>query len=324
MLKSRIMHKFISFLRQWTLPVSMTAGALTYFLLRALPLSQEAHDALLSLSSLVMQALIFAMLALTFLKVDLRDLRFRSWQLWGLLLQCSLWVLTILLMLCVDADSQWLTHLLAAFALCMITPTATAAAVVTFKLGGNPGTLTFYTVMINLAASFFISLLVPLLWSGQSFAASFWMILCRVFPLLFGPFLLAQLIRHTSPRLQRLLTSVPDMAFYLWTVALALAICVTVRNIVLSGATWMTLSVMALGSLLSCILQFGVGRLLGRKWGDVIAASQALGQKNTAFAIWVGATFMDPVTSVAGGFYAIWHNVWNSVQLRRRIKSSKN
>ena len=321
MLKSRIMHKFISFLRQWTLPVSMTAGALTYFLLRALPFSQEAHDALLSLSSLVMPALIFAMLALTFLKVDLRDLRFRSWQLWGLLLQCSLWVLTILLMLCVDADSQWLTHLLAAFALCMITPTATAAAVVTFKLGGNPGTLTFYTVMINLAASFFISLLVPLLWSGQSFAASFWMILCRVFPLLFGPFLLAQLIRHTSPRLQRLLTSVPDMAFYLWTVALALAICVTVRNIVLSGATWMTLSVMALGSLLSCILQFGVGRLLGRRWGDVIAASQALGQKTTAFAIWVGATFMDPVTSVAGGFYAIWHNVWNSVQLRRRIKS---
>ena len=62
MLKSRIMHKFISFLRQWTLPVSMTAGALTYFLLRALPLSQEVHDALLSLSSLVMPALIFAML----------------------------------------------------------------------------------------------------------------------------------------------------------------------------------------------------------------------------------------------------------------------
>ena len=147
------------------------------------------------------------------------------------------------------------------------------------------------------------------------------MILCRVFPLLFGPFLLAQFIRRTSPRLQRVLTSVPDMAFYLWTVALALAICVTVRNIVLSGATWTTLLVMATGSLLSCILQFGVGRLLGRRWSDVIAASQALGQKNTAFAIWVGATFMDPVTSVAGGFYAIWHNVWNSVQLRRRIKS---
>ena len=163
MLKSRIMHKFISFLRQWTLPVSMTTGALTYFLLRALPLSQEAHDALLSLSSLVMPALIFAMLALTFLKVDLRDLRFRSWQLWGLLLQCSLWVLTMLLMRWLGADNLWLTHLLAAFALCMITPTATAAAVVTFKLGGNPGTLTLYTVMINLAASFFISLLVPLL-----------------------------------------------------------------------------------------------------------------------------------------------------------------
>lgn len=323
MLKVTIMQKILLFLRQWTLPVSMTAGALAYFLLRALPLSQEAHDALLSLSSVVMPALIFAMLALTFLKVDLRDLRFRSWQLWGLLLQCALWIASVLLLYLFRGMPLGLHLLLAAFALCVITPTATAAAVVTFKLGGNPGTLTLYTVLINFCASFFISLLVPLLWSSQSFALSFWAILCRVFPLLFVPFLLAQMIRRLSPRLQRVLTSVPDLAFYLWTVTLAIAICITVRNIALSGAAWLTLSMMALGSLLSCILQFGVGRLLGRKWGDVIAASQALGQKNTAFAIWVGATFMDPVTSVAGGFYAIWHNVWNSVQLRRRIESSK-
>lgn len=318
MLKVKIMQKMLLFLRQWTLPVSMSAGALTYFLLRALPLTTDVHDALLSLSSLLMPSLIFAMLALTFLKVDVRDLRFRSWQLWGLLLQCSLWVATIWLMMWLAGTSVPLHQCLAAFALCMITPTATAAAVVTFKLGGNPGTLTLYTVLINLAASFFISLLVPLLWASQSFAASFWMILCRVFPLLFGPFLLAQLIRRFFPRLQRFLTSVPDMAFYLWTVALALAICMTVRNIVLSGATWTTLLVMAAGSLAACVLQFAAGRLLGRRSGDVIAASQALGQKNTAFAIWVGATFMDPVTSVAGGFYAIWHNVWNSVQLRRK------
>lgn len=318
MLKVSIMQKILLFLRQWTLPVSMSVGALTYFLLRALPLTSAAHDALLSLSSVVMPSLIFAMLALTFLKVDVRQLRFRPWQLWGLLLQCVLWVGSVLLMLWLAGASLPLHQFLAAFALCMITPTATAAAVVTFKLGGNPGTLTLYTVLINLAASFFISLLVPLLWSSQSFVASFWMILCRVFPLLFGPFLVAQFVRRFLPRLQRFLTSFPDMAFYLWTVALALAICMTVRNIVLSGATWTTLSVMALGSLLSCILQFGVGRLLGRRWDDVIAASQALGQKNTAFAIWVGATFMDPVTSVAGGFYAIWHNVWNSVQLRRK------
>ena len=51
-----------------------------------------------------------------------------------------------------------------------------------------------------------------------------------------------------------------------------------------------------------------------------LTAGQALGQKNTVFAIWMGYTFMDPVTSVAGGFYSIWHNCFNTWQLYRRRK----
>ncbi|MCR5570780.1 MAG: transporter, partial [Bacteroidales bacterium] len=56
-------------------------------------------------------------------------------------------------------------------------------------------------------------------------------------------------------------------------------------------------------------------------YGCRISAGQALGQKNTVFEIWMGYTFMDPVTSVAGGFYSIWHNCFNTWQLYRRRKS---
>jgi len=62
--------------------------------------------------------------------------------------------------------------------------------------------------------------------------------------------------------------------------------------------------------------------LFGRKFDDEISGGQALGQKNTVFAIWVGYTFFTPITSIAGGFYSIWHNVFNSWQLYRKNKEN--
>ncbi|MDE5889613.1 MAG: transporter, partial [Bacteroidales bacterium] len=71
-------------------------------------------------------------------------------------------------------------------------------------------------------------------------------------------------------------------------------------------------------SLACCALQFWAGKKIGSRYGAKITAGQSLGQKNTVFAIWMGYTFMTPVTSVAGGFYSIWHNVYNSWQLYRK------
>ena len=48
---------------------------------------------------------------------------------------------------------------------------------------------------------------------------------------------------------------------------------------------------------------------------DEITAGQALGQKNSGFLIWLGYSYMTPVTSVAGGLYSIWQNIINSLEL---------
>ena len=77
-------------------------------------------------------------------------------------------------------------------------------------------------------------------------------------------------------------------------------------------------------SLLSCLLQFLIGRLVGVSYGEPISAAQALGQKNTVFAIWLAYTFLSPVTALAGGFYSVWHNVVNSWQLRRAMKAENS
>ena len=43
-----------------------------------------------------------------------------------------------------------------------------------------------------------------------------------------------------------------------------------------------------------------------------------MGQKNTGFMIWLGYNYRTPVTSVAGGLYAIWQNLFNSWELYRK------
>ena len=62
---------------------------------------------------------------------------------------------------------------------------------------------------------------------------------------------------------------------------------------------------------------FAIGRRIAGHYGEMVTGGQALGQKNTVFAIWLAYTFFTPVTAIAGGFYSLWHNVVNTWQLYR-------
>ncbi len=87
---------------------------------------------------------------------------------------------------------------------------------------------------------------------------------------------------------------------------------------------------MALVSLICCVFQFAAGHWAGSLYGHRpghhakrTTAGQALGQKNTVFAIWMGYTFMTPETAIVGGFYSIWHNLYNSWQLSKTSDKEK-
>ena len=62
---------------------------------------------------------------------------------------------------------------------------------------------------------------------------------------------------------------------------------------------------------------------MGRRYDMQVTVAQSLGQKNTVFAIWMGYTFLNPVTSIAGGFYSVWHNIYNSYQLAKLEKKNE-
>ena len=308
------------FLRKWTLPFAMLAGVAAYYLYTSLHFLDFTHGAVTHVVSIVQPFLIFVMLMLTFLKIRPRQLQLERWHLYGLLLQVGLFVLCAVFISLLP-EGHWIVVIEGGM-LCLICPTATAAAVVTGKLGGNQASLTTYTILINLMVALVVPAVVPWLHphGEMTFLANAIRILSKVFPLLFCPFLSAILLRRYLPHFSEALTKVKDLAFYLWAVSLSLAIAVTMRSIVNSHCPWQYQAGIAASSFLACFLQFAVGRWMGHKCADPITVAQSLGQKNTVFAIWMGYTFLTPVTSIAGGFYSVWHNVYNSYQLAKQKK----
>lgn len=306
----------IKFLKNWTLPIAMAVGAVGYLCYAAIPALDSTHDFISKAVAIIQPLLLFCMLLLTFCKVKPTDLRLRGWQVWALLMQGSA---TILLTLSAAAAEEEHWRVVAESAmLCMICPTATAAAVVTRKLGGNAGTLMMYTLLINLLVAILFPTLLPLIQEErQGFLSAFLRIIARVFPLLLGPFLLSIILRWLSPKITEMLSTHRNLPFYLWAVSLSLAIAVGTKSIVHSHLSLPTLLAVAIVSAAACFIQFAFGRWTGRKWNDDISAAQACGQKNTVLIIWLGYTFMTPVTSIAGAFYSIWHNLYNSWQLKK-------
>ncbi|MDO4736646.1 MAG: transporter [Bacteroidia bacterium] len=305
----------IKFIKNWTLPIAMITGVVSYFIYAAIPLSDSCRVYVEEGVAFIQPALIFAMLFLTFCKIDFSQLKPCKWHLWLLLIQCGSFLLMgVALYFLIEHP----THILIEAAmLCMICPTATAAAVVTHRLGGNAAHLTSYTVLINLAVAILVPLVVSIVFHnpGLTFISSFTLILGKVFPLLLCPILAAILLQIFLPSVRKKLGNIAHISFYIWAVALTLAIAVTVKSIVHSNVSvWYQIGI-AIISAITCIIQFVCGKKIGKKYNDTITAGQSLGQKNTVLVIWMGYTFFTPISAVAGGFYSIWHNIYNSYQL---------
>lgn len=315
----------LNVLKNFALPLSMLAGILAYCLYVECSLFDFARPWAGKVVAFVQPVLIFTMLFVSFCKVDMSALRLHRWQLWLLFVQALSFVLLASLLVAADGLGEWGMYVEGAM-LCLICPTATAAAVVTRRLGGDESQVVSYTVLVNLLVSFLVPLVVPRLHpaAGVGFSSAAAAILSHVFPMLLLPLFAAWWVRGHVPRLIRLLQRVPGLAFHLWVVSLSLAIAVTARSIHHNGAGWRQLSFFAVISLVACVAQFAFGRYVGNRYGTPVSATQALGQKNTVFAIWLGYTFFTPLTSIVGGFYSVWHNLINSWQLyRENVRQTK-
>lgn len=316
-----MMNKLLQFLKTWTLPLAMTIGALGYIIYDACQLPDALRLTCSHAVEIVQPALLFAMMFLSSCKLSPSDLRWRKWHFSMLAVQLSAFVVLALVSM-YFCDKACAVVLQAAM-LCMICPTATASPVITAKLGGSTASITSYLILVNLSVAIVVPIFLPLVnpTAGISFFSAFLSILLKVFPLLLLPLFLAWIVRYFFPKLLQKILTLSDLAFYLWAIALALAIAVTTRSLMQSQVAISLVAGITMVSILACALQFYLGKKIGAPHGDKIAAGQSLGQKNTVFIIWLGYTFLDPVTSLAGGLYSIWHNVYNSYQLYRQSKN---
>ena len=300
------------------LPVAMVAGVSIYLLLHFVPALDESGY--LGVARWLQPTLIGVMLFLQLNVVAPKDLRLHKWHFWLLAVQAVLFGALAIIAMQVPAGAGRI--LLECAMLCFICPTAAAAGVITAKIGGDlPGIMT-YTVLADALACIVIPLMIPMVHPASDipFWASFWAIVKKVFAILVLPCVLAWLIRYLLPRVQRWLERIVGWAFYVWGVGLVLAMSLATSALVSSGiGIWVALGIGTV-SLACCLSQFALGRRIARRYGrsESITAGQALGQKNTGFIIWLGLTYMTPVTSVAGGLYALWHNLVNAHELARR------
>lgn len=316
------MAKIITFLKNWTLPVSMISGALAYYICRQLPLSYEVKFDILTVIEVLQPILLFLMLFVAFCKIKPTDLKPHRWHLWLLLTQCLLFAAACAALWLYP--STGLRVIIEGFMLAIICPTATACAVVTQKLGGDSAATTSYTIIINMVVALLCPLLLPVAHpqEGLTFFPAFMVIIHKVFPLLIVPLFLAWFVRYLMPSFHKRIVATKDLAFYMWAVSLAIAIAVTCKALAHSHESMWNVGGIAVVTLVACLFQFSFGKWIGSHYGKRMEAGQALGQKNTVFIIWLGYTFLSPITAAAGGFYSVWHNLVNSWQLYKKRKES--
>ena len=146
------------------------------------------------------------------------------------------------------------------------------------------------------------------------------MILGKVFPLLICPFITAMLLRLLVPRAYAAMQRLSSGAFYIWTFSLAIVTAQTLSSILEDRSHPGIKIATAAATLIICLLQFITGKTIGSCYGERISAGQALGQKNTIFAIWMAHTYLDPLSAIGPGAYVLWQNIVNSWQLRRKAR----
>ena len=298
----------------------MISGALAYYICRQLPLSYEVKFDILTVIEVLQPILLFLMLFVAFCKIKPTDLKPHRWHLWLLLTQCLLFAAACAALWLYP--STGLRVIIEGFMLAIICPTATACAVVTQKLGGDSAATTSYTIIINMVVALLCPLLLPVAHpqEGLTFFPAFMVIIHKVFPLLIVPLFLAWFVRYLMPSFHKRIVATKDLAFYMWAVSLAIAIAVTCKALAHSHESMWNVGGIAVVTLVACLFQFSFGKWIGSHYGKRMEAGQALGQKNTVFIIWLGYTFLSPITAAAGGFYSVWHNLVNSWQLYKKRK----
>ena len=254
--------------------------------------------------------LIAAMLFLTFCRIDLREMRLRWVHLIMLAVQIVGGVVVFV------ALRPWLGEVVAQGAMmCVLAPIAMAAVVIGGMLGAKVAPMVSYSLICNIITAIVVP---PILHAFGNGTCTFVEIISRVAPTLIAPFVVAQALRYTLPKVAQWFADRSSYSFYLWLFSLVLVMGRTTAFIIDTDADISVEVELALVALVLCLAQFRLGRYIGEHSGDRVAGAQSVGQKNTILAIWLTLNFLNPIASIAPTAYIVWQNFVNSYQIYRK------
>lgn len=141
--------KVLSFFRKFALPCSLVLGALGYLIFANVPFLQPLGDSVGPRLVELMPVVLFALLYVTFCKIEIKEMKPKAWHFVLQLIRTSL-ALLMVIFICLFGKNYEAKVILEGAFICFICPTAAAVAVVTEKLGGSIGSLTTYTVIANI------------------------------------------------------------------------------------------------------------------------------------------------------------------------------
>ena len=203
-----------------------------------------------------------------------------------------------------------------------IAPTATATPVIIRFLHGKVD----YAVSSVLLTSIGIAILIPFLlpWvAGATVHISTMDVLPSVLEVMFVPLGLALLVRLLPAAAQNIVRGGKPLAFPLWLIVIFLVTSKSSAYLIDNRTLTPVLLLSIAGlSLATCVLNFALGAWIGgREFRR--EASQALGQKNNSFTIWLALTYLTPLAALGPTCYVIYHNIYNGYQLYMQERSEQ-
>lgn len=287
-------------LRSYVLPVAIALGCLF-------------HNYCSSLVFLT-PWLLYLILLLTFCAVDLRSLRPQKLDLWLLAYQVIVSGALYLLLRWCGVDEIVSQGILVG----VLCPVAASSVVIACMLGANRATMTTFTILSNLVTVVAAPLYFSFIGQQQDmpFFHSAWIVFRHVFSAVGLPFLTALALQLVWPKANNFLTRYKTWSFYFWAVLFTITFGQTVHFIVLQGSTHLaSVVILTVAAVVGAVLQFGMGRVIGRHYGQTITGQQLMGQKNSSLGIWMANLYLEPLSAVYLASYSIVQNIFNSVQI---------
>jgi bile acid:Na+ symporter, BASS family len=258
--------------------------------------------------SFLIQYLLMLMLFLAFLDIEFKRQAFHKSVIWVLLANVAVAFTSYAALASFDLGLA-LTAFMTAIA-----PTAIAAPVIISFIRGEIEYVVTAVLITNISSAVIVPFVLPFL-LGTDVQISVWDVLEPVLIVMFVPLLLARIVARLSSGTRAIIRKGKSFSFLVWLVNLFI-ISANASNFLRNehSDSFLSLITIALISLVICIINFGLGALLGgrRNWQE---ASQSLGQKNLSFVIWIALTFINPLVAMGPTFYILYHHLYNSWSL---------